>query len=52
MERDKTEYSNHVLAEVVNVENKNDWILVTRYRIGKWKYYQYLQDNNVRKDNR
>ena len=35
MERDKTEYSSQALAEVVDGENKNDWILVTKYRIGK-----------------
>ena len=31
MERDKTEYSSHAIAEVVD----GDWILVTRSRIGK-----------------
>ena len=35
MERDKTEYSSHALAEVVDGENRNDWILVTRSRVGK-----------------
>ena len=33
MGRYKTEYSSHALVEVVYVENKNDWILVTRSRI-------------------
>ena len=35
MGRDLTEYSSHALAEVVDGENRNVWILVTRYRIGK-----------------
>ena len=32
---DKTEYSSHTLYEVVDGENRNDWILVTISRIGK-----------------
>ena len=32
---DKTEYSSNSLAEVIDGENKNDWILVMRYRIAK-----------------
>ena len=35
IKREKTEYYSHVIAEVVDKENSNDWILVTRYRIGK-----------------
>ena len=35
MERDKTGYSIHTIAEVVGGENIKDWILVTRSRIGK-----------------
>ena len=35
IERDKTEYSSHALADVMYGENRNDWILVTRSRIGK-----------------
>ena len=27
---EKTEYSSHTLAEVVDGKHKNDWILVTR----------------------
>ena len=38
---EKTEYSTHVLAEVVDGEHKNSGILVTRYRIGKKWDYQY-----------
>ena len=34
--RDKTKYYSHALAEVVYGEHKNDWILVTKYRIGKY----------------
>ena len=33
--RDKTEYSSHALAEVMDGKHKNYWILVTRSRIGK-----------------
>ena len=33
--RDKTEYSSHTLAEVVYGKHNNDWVLVTRSRIGK-----------------
>ena len=32
---DKTEYYSHALIEVINGKHKNDWILVTRSRIGK-----------------
>ena len=32
---DKTKYSNHSLAEVVDGKHENDLILVTRYRIVK-----------------
>ena len=32
---DKTEYSSHSLAEVVDGENRNEWILITRSRTGK-----------------
>ena len=32
---EKTEYPSHSLAEVVDGKHKNDWILVTRSRIGK-----------------
>ena len=35
MERGKTEYYYQSLAVVMDVENKNDWILVTSSRIGK-----------------
>ena len=35
MDHDSTEYSSRTLAEVVDGENWNDWILVTRSRIGK-----------------
>ena len=35
MNRDKTEYSSHAPAKVMDAENMNDWILVTRYRTGK-----------------
>ena len=35
MEYDKTEYSSLALAEVVDGENRIDWILVTRSRVGK-----------------
>ena len=35
MEHIKTEYSSHSFVEVVDEENRNDWILVTRSRIGK-----------------
>ena len=35
MEHGKTKYSSHALTEVVDGENRNDWILVTRSRIGK-----------------
>ena len=31
----KTEYSSHALAEVVDGKHKNDWILITRSRTGK-----------------
>ena len=31
----KTEYSSLALAEVMDADYRNDWILVTRYRIGK-----------------
>ena len=31
----KTEYSSHTLAEVMDGKHKNDWILITRYRTGK-----------------
>ena len=31
----KTEYSSHTLAEVVDGKHKNDWILITRSRTGK-----------------
>ena len=33
--RYKTEYSSHALAEVIDGKYKNDWILVKRFRIGK-----------------
>ena len=36
MKRYKTGYSSHALAEVVDEENRNYWILVTRSRIGKY----------------
>ena len=32
---DSTGYSSHSFAEVVDEESSNDWILVTRSRIGK-----------------
>ena len=32
---DKNEYSSHTLTEVVDGKHENDWILVTRSRIGK-----------------
>ena len=32
---DKTEYSSHALAEVVDGKHENYWILVTRSSIGK-----------------
>ena len=32
---DKTEYSSHALAEVVDGKHKNDWILITRSRTAK-----------------
>ena len=35
IKRDKTEYSSHALAEVVDGENRNYCTLVTRSRIGK-----------------
>ena len=31
----KTEYSSHTLAEVVDGKHKNDWILITRSMTGK-----------------
>ena len=31
----KTEYSSHTLADVVDGGKRNDWIFVTKYRIGK-----------------
>ena len=49
MNLDKTKYNSHALTEVMNVENRNEWILVTRYRIGKYTYEQY---NDVRLDNK
>ena len=49
MERDKTECSSHALTEVVDGEKRNDWILVTRSRIGK---EIDTQDNNVKTDNK
>ena len=33
--RDKTEYSSHALAEDMDGEHNNDWISVIRYRIGR-----------------
>ena len=33
--RDKTEYSSHTLAEVVDSKNRNEWILITISRTGK-----------------
>ena len=33
--RDKTEYSSHALAEVVDGKHKNDWIFITMSRTGK-----------------
>ena len=35
MEYYKTEYSNHAVVEVMDGEKINDWVLVTRSRIGK-----------------
>ena len=35
----KTEYSSHTLAEVMDGKHKNDWILITRSRTGKWWDY-------------
>ena len=35
IKRDNTEYSSHALAEVVDMENMNDCILVTIYRTVK-----------------
>ena len=32
---DKTEYSIHSLAEVMDGKHKNDWILIMIYRTGK-----------------
>ena len=49
MDPNPTEYSSHALAEVVGGGKRNDWILVTRYRIGNLKYEQ---DNNMRTDNK
>ena len=33
--RHKTEYSSHTLAEVADGDHRNNWVLVTRSRIGK-----------------
>ena len=33
--RDKTEYSSHALAEVVDGKNSNEWVLITKSRTGK-----------------
>ena len=49
MERDKTEYSSHKLAEVVDGENSNDRILVESSRIGNLKDQQ---DNNLKTGNK
>ena len=49
MGHDKTEYSSHALAAVVDRENRNDWILVIRSSIGK---YKEEQDNNLNMDNK
>ena len=35
MNNELTEYYSHVLAEVVDGEKENDWILVIRYKIDK-----------------
>ena len=32
---DKTEYSSHALAEIVDGKKRNEWILITRYNTGK-----------------
>ena len=49
MERDKTEYSSHAIVEVVYGENRNNSILVIRYRVIK---YTDDQDNNTNTDNK
>ena len=49
MERDKTEYSSQKLAEVVDGENINDWILFARSSIGNLKDWQ---DNNLKTGNK
>ena len=33
--RDKTEYSSHTLAKVVDGEDRNEWLLITRSSTGK-----------------
>ena len=33
--RDNTEYSSHALVQVVNGKNRNEWVLITRYRTVK-----------------
>ena len=33
--RDKTEYSSHALAEVMDGKHNNDLIFITRFRTGK-----------------
>ena len=33
--RDKTEYSSHALTEVVDGKNRNEWVLIKRYRNDK-----------------
>ena len=35
MDSDSIEYYSHTVADAVNNENSNDWILVTRSRNGK-----------------
>ena len=47
----KTEYSSHTLAEVVDGKHKNDWILIMISRTGKWWYYQDLESKEVDKYN-
>ena len=49
---DKTEYSSQTLAEVEVGKYKNNWILVTGSRIGKWQDYQYQEENKVNTDNK
>ena len=42
---ENTEYYSHVLAEFVDGEYENDWILVTIYNISKWWYHLDREGN-------